>query len=146
MELPLEIEQIRKILPQNYPFLFIDRVIDLVPQKKAVAIKNVSINDNFFEGHFPGQPIMPGTLIIEALAQTSILIYHSAYEGELKEKPSYYLGSVKARFLHPVVPGDQLRLEAEAAKVLSTGAFINTKAFVGEKLVVEAELIFVVKR
>lgn len=142
----LDIEQIRKILPQTYPFLFVDKVVELEPGKRVVAIKNVSINDGFFEGHFPDNPIMPGTLIIEAMAQASILLYYSNYEGNLKDRPNYYLGTVKASFKAPVTPGDQLRLEAETVKIIPGGAFINTKAFVNDTLVSTAELIFAVKK
>jgi len=141
----MNIEELQKILPQKYPFLLIDRVTELVPGKSVVALKNVSINDGFFEGHFPGMPVMPGTLIIEAMAQASILLYHSGFEEQLKKRPDYYLGSVKARFFYPVVPGDQLKITSETVKLLSTGAFVSAKAKVGEKLVAEADLIFAVR-
>ncbi len=139
------IEELKKILPHRYPFLLIDKVTELVPGKSVTAIKNVSINDWFFEGHFPGMPVMPGTLIIEAMAQASILLYHSAYEDKLKKRPDYYLGSVKARFLHSAHPGDQLTITSETVKMLPTGVYVNTKANVGEKIIAEAELVFAVK-
>jgi 3-hydroxyacyl-[acyl-carrier-protein] dehydratase len=142
----LDIDAIKKILPHRHPMLLIDRVIDLEPGKRAVAIKNVTINDWFIQGHFPGKPVMPGTLIVEAMAQTAILIYHSAFEDQIKQTPDYYLGSIKASFSHPVLPGDQLRLEAETVKLISNGAFINLKAFVGDKKVAESELVFIVKQ
>lgn len=142
----LNIEQIEKILPHRHPMLLVDRVIDLEPGKRVVAIKNVAVSDIFLQGHFPGRPIMPGTSIVEAMAQTSILLYHSGYEKELKKVPDYYLGSIKAHFTHPVLPGDQLRIEAEAVKLLPTGAFVTTKAFIGNKQVAEAELVFSVKK
>jgi len=146
MEKEINIEEIQKILPQRYPFLFIDRVIEIDPGKKVVAIKNVSSTEGFFPGHFPEQPIMPGTLIVEAMAQGSILLYHSQYKDDLENKPNYYLGSVKARFKQAVFPGDQLRIEAETVKILPTGAFVNAKAFVKDTVVAEAELVFAVKR
>jgi 3-hydroxyacyl-[acyl-carrier-protein] dehydratase len=141
-----KIEELMKILPQKYPFLMIDRVIELNSGKSVTALKNVTINDWFFEGHFPGNPVMPGTLIIEAMAQTSILLYHSGFEDKLTRRPDYYLGSVKARFHQPAVPGDQLRLVAETVKLLSSGAFVSAKAFVGDKLIAEADLVFAVKQ
>ncbi|MBU2541850.1 MAG: 3-hydroxyacyl-ACP dehydratase FabZ [Candidatus Omnitrophica bacterium] len=142
----LDIDQIKKVLPHRHPMLLIDRVIELEPGKRVVAIKNVSINDSFLQGHFPGNPIMPGTSIVEAMAQASIVLYHSGYEDELVNVPNYYLGSIKARFIHPVFPGDQLSLEAETVKLLPTGAFISTKAFVKDKQIAEAELVFAVKK
>lgn len=140
----LDIGQIKRILPHRPPMLLIDRAEVIEPGKKVSAYKNVTINDEFFKGHFPEKPIMPGMLIVEAMAQAAILIYHTAYEADLKKVPDYYLGSVKARFLHPVFPGDQLRIEAEADKVLTTGAFVSAKAYVGDKQVASAELVFVV--
>lgn len=142
----LDIEQLGKILPHRHPMLLIDRVIDLEAGKRVVAIKNATSNDWFFQGHFPGKPIMPGSIIVEAMAQASIVIYYSAYEADLKNMPEYYLGSVKAHFYNPVLPGDQLRLEAETVKLLPTGAFISVKALVNDIKVAESELIFVVKK
>lgn len=142
----MDIEAISKILPQKYPFLFIDKVTDIKPGESVTAIKNVTINEGFFGGHFPGKPVMPGTLIIEAMAQTSILLYHSAYKSDLSKTPEYYLGSVKASFKHPVIPGDQLRIEAQTEKLLPSGGFVNVKTFVKDIEIANAELIFAVKR
>lgn len=141
-----DIDKIMSILPQQYPFLLIDRILELEAGKRVSALKNVSINDWFFQGHFPGNPVMPGTLIIEAMAQASILLYHSAYEDKLSKKPDYYLGSVKSRFLRPVYPGDQLKIIALTEKLLPTGAFVSCKAYVGDNLISEAELLFAVKK
>ena len=142
--MPGEFAELMKILPQRYPFVMIDRIAEIDAGKRAVAIKNVTINDWFFEGHFPKNPVMPGTLILEAMAQASILLYHSGYKDILKGVPEYYLGTVKTRFLHPVYPGDQLKLVAETVKLMPTGACIDVKALVGEKVVAEAELVFAV--
>jgi 3-hydroxyacyl-[acyl-carrier-protein] dehydratase len=139
----LDIQEIQKILPQRFPFLMIDRVLEHQPQKKVVAIKNVSFNEDFFSGHFPGKPVMPGVLIIEAMAQSAIMLFY----GEQKEDKghSYYLGAVKARFLHPVSPGDQLKITVEVEKIISNAALVNASVSVADKEVATAELSFSVK-
>ena len=142
----LDFEEIKKLIPQRFPFIMIDKVLEVEPGKYAVAVKNVSGNEIFFPGHFPEKAIMPGALIIEAMAQTSIILFAAEKEtkGEDK-KPIYYFGSVKARFLHPVVPGDQLKIKAVNVKSLPNGAFVSVEAFVDDKKVSEAELVFSVK-
>jgi len=138
----LDIEEIQKVLPQRFPFLMIDRVIELEPRKKVVAIKNVSINEGFFSGHFPGKPVMPGVLIIEAMAQAMIILFYDP-QGVPKEKmPVYYLGSVKVRFLSPVFPGDQLKIIIEPLKILSATGIVNAVAEVNGKEVAKGELSF----
>jgi 3-hydroxyacyl-[acyl-carrier-protein] dehydratase len=142
----LSFEEIKKLIPQRFPFIMIDKVIELVPGKEAVAIKNISGNDIFFLGHFPEKAIMPGAAIIEAMAQASIVLFASARKRDEGEKiPIYYFGSVKARFHHPVVPGDQLRIKVVNVKTLPTGAYVSGEAFVGDKKVSEADLVFSVK-
>ena len=141
----LKFEQLQKILPHRYPFLLIDRVVELEPQKKIVAIKNVTINEEFFEGHFPDKPIMPGVLIIEAMAQASIVLFGADKSETEAKNMSYYLGSVKARFLQPVYPGDQLKITVEPVKVISGAAIVNAVACVGDKEVAKAELSFSAK-
>jgi len=142
----LSFEEIKKLIPQRFPFIMIDKVIELVPGKEAVAIKNISGNDIFFLGHFPEKAIMPGAAIIEAMAQASIVLFASERKRDEGEKiPIYYFGSVKARFHHPVVPGDQLRIKVVNVKTLPTGAYVSGEAFVGEKKVSEADLVFSVK-
>ena len=122
----------------------IDRVLELEPGKKVVAVKNVSFNEEFFAGHFPGQPIMPGVLIIEAMAQASIVLFYG--ENSLaKKRMNYYLGSVKVRFMHPVMPGDQLKIAIEPIKVISGAAIVKAQAFVGDKEVAGGEISFVAK-
>lgn len=102
---------IQGVLPHRYPFLLVDRVLEVEEGKRAVGIKNVSINEPFFQGHFPGHPILPGVLIVEALAQLAAFTVLGA--GEMDGKLGYFTGIDKMRFRRPVVPGDQLRLEAE---------------------------------
>jgi 3-hydroxyacyl-[acyl-carrier-protein] dehydratase len=141
----LNIEEIQKILPQRVPFLMIDRVVELEPEKKVVAIKNVTFNEGFFAGHFPGKPIMPGVLIIEAMAQSSIILFYTHKNDSLGKKSSYYLGSVKVRFLNPVFPGDQLKITVEPVKMISGAALVNAVACVDDKEVAKGELSFSVK-
>jgi 3-hydroxyacyl-[acyl-carrier-protein] dehydratase len=142
----LSFEEIKKLIPQRFPFIMIDKVIELVPGKQAVGIKNISGNDIFFLGHFPEKAIMPGAAIIEAMAQTSIVLFASASKRDEGGKiPIYYFGSVKARFHHPVVPGDQLRIKVMNVKTLPTGAYVSGEAFVEDRKVSEAELVFSVK-
>ena len=138
--------EIKKLIPQRFPFILIDRVVDIVPGKEALAIKNITSNDILLLGHFPDMPIMPGVAIIEAMAQTAIILFAvKSNEEQGTKKPLYFLGSVKARFLHPVVPGDQLKIKVLSKRALPTGAFVSAEATVEDKKVSEAELIFSVK-
>jgi 3-hydroxyacyl-[acyl-carrier-protein] dehydratase len=137
----IEIKEIMKILPHAYPFLLVDRIIEMEPGKRIVGIKNVTYNEPFFPGHFPGHPIMPGVLIVEAMAQTAgVLAFKSLPEQEQK-KPVYFLGIDNVRFRKPVVPGDQLRLELEIIKHRQSILGFKGKALVDGKLVAEAELL-----
>jgi 3-hydroxyacyl-[acyl-carrier-protein] dehydratase len=147
MLMQLSFEEIKKLVPQRFPFIMIDKILELDPGKEAVAIKNVSGNDILFLGHFPDKAIMPGAAIIEAMAQTAIVLFASGKEaGSSGEKPVYYFGSVKARFLSPVVPGDQIKIRVVNVKTLPTGAYVTGEAFVGDKKIAEAELVFSVKK
>ncbi len=142
----LDFEEIKKHIPQRFPFIMIDKIVDIDPGKQAVAIKNISGNDIFFLGHFPEKAVMPGAAIIEAMAQTAIVLFSVDKEsrGEGK-KQLYYFGSVKARFLHPVVPGDQIKIKVVNVKSLPSGAYVSSEAFVDDKKISEAELVFSVK-
>ena len=140
----LNFEQIKKLLPQRYPYLMIDKVVELYPGKSIVAIKNVTANEECFLGHFPEVAIMPGTAIIEAMAQAAIIIVAS-YDRERrkgKKNPLYYLGSVKIRFYKPVYPGDQLVIEAKADKLLEKGGYASAKALVDKELVAEGHIVY----
>ena len=142
----LGFEEIKKLIPQRFPFIMIDKIIELDPGKEAVAVKNVSGNDIFFLGHFPDMAIMPGVAIIEAMAQTAIILFAAGKEEEKgSKKQIYFLGSVKARFHHPVVPGDCMKIRAVNVKSLPNGAFVSAEASVDDKKVSEAELVFSVK-
>ncbi|MFZ6016839.1 MAG: 3-hydroxyacyl-ACP dehydratase FabZ [Nitrospirota bacterium] len=142
----LDFEEIKKFIPQRFPFIMIDKVLEVEPGKYAIAVKNISGNDIFFLGHFPEKAIMPGAAIIEAMAQTAIILFGAGNEKkENGTNPIYYLGSVKARFFHPVVPGDQLKIKAINVKSLPNTAYVSAEAFVDDKKVSEAELVFSVK-
>ena len=138
---PVNVEEILQLLPHRYPFLLVDRVIELTPNKHVKAIKNVTINEPFFNGHFPGHPVMPGVLIVESLAQAcGLLIFLSAQERNSRRL--FYLVKVdNAKFSALVVPGDQLVLDVELRRTIrKMGQFI-CRAFVGDKQVAEAELL-----
>jgi 3-hydroxyacyl-[acyl-carrier-protein] dehydratase len=145
---PLDINQIRGILPHRYPFLLIDRVVEMERRKRIVAIKNVTINEPFFAGHFPGFPIMPGVLIVEALAQAGGVLLLTEVEDR-SDKLIVFTGIEKARFRRPVVPGDQLRIEVEVlswkAGASRIAVRMDGKAYVNGKLVcdgtVSAQLV-----
>ncbi len=140
----LDILEIQKIIPHRFPFLLIDRVIDLRPNEQLVAIKNVSVNENFFTGHFPGEKVMPGVLIIEAMAQAGCIYFYHSKNMQGKDL-IYYLAKVSTKFIKPVVPGDQLRIEVTTIKLMKKVGFLKTKAFVGDDKVAEAEIGFGIK-
>lgn len=106
--LPVTVEHIQQLLPHRYPFLLVDRVIELDPGKSVVALKNVTINEPFFQGHFPGHPVMPGVLIVEAMAQTAAVLVVHTLGREAEGKLVYFMSIDEARFRRPVVPGDRL--------------------------------------
>ncbi|MBS1234509.1 MAG: fabZ 2 [Nitrospirae bacterium] len=142
----LDFEEIKKLIPQRFPFIMIDRILEVEPGKKAVSIKNVTGNDIFFLGHFPEKAIFPGAAIIEAMAQTAIVLFATQKKKTREGKePLYYFGSVKARFLNPVVPGDQIRITVTNIKSLPTGSYVSAEAFVDDKKISEADLVFSVK-
>ena len=133
----MEIGDILKILPHRYPFLLIDRVIELVRMKSIVALKNVTITEPFFQGHFPEKPIMPGVLIVEAIAQAGGLLLLTEVPNR-DEMLMVFTGIEKARFRRPVAPGDQLRIEVVVRAWRMTAARLEGKAYVDGKVVCEA--------
>ena len=144
MKLPLFYEDIIKILPHRYPFLLVDRIIEMELGKRVVGLKNVTSNEFFFEGHFPGNPIMPGALIIEAMAQVGGILARLSVSGLLEKRSNdsiYFVSMDNVKFRKPVVPGDQLRLEAQALRTGSRVWKMTGKAFVENGLVAEAEIV-----
>ncbi|MCL5236538.1 MAG: 3-hydroxyacyl-ACP dehydratase FabZ [Nitrospirae bacterium] len=132
----IDIKEIFSLLPHRYPFLLVDRIIELEPEVKAVGLKNVTINEPFFQGHFPNNPVMPGVLIVEAMAQVAgILAFKSGAAG----KAVYFMSIEKAKFRKIVSPGDQLRLEVTATHKRGTVWKFSGNALVGDKLMAEAE-------
>ena len=130
------IGELLKLLPHRYPMLLLDRVLEIVPRKRIVAVKNVTINEPFFNGHFPGYPIMPGVLIIEAMAQAGAALLFAEVR-ERDDKLLVFTGIERARFRRPVTPGDQLRIEVNVLAFRGTAGRLEGKAFVDGKLACE---------
>jgi 3-hydroxyacyl-[acyl-carrier-protein] dehydratase len=141
METVLDILAIMQRLPHRYPFLLIDRIVRFVPGEEIVALKNVTMNEPFFQGHFPAKPVMPGVLIIEALAQAGGILAAEIRGPEKQGEIIYFMGMDAVRFRKPVVPGDQLMLEARVLKMRSRVAKMAGRALVDGQLVAEAELM-----
>lgn len=140
----LNIQEIKKIIPHRFPFLMIDKVVEIQPNEKLIALKNVSVNEPFFVGHFPDEKVMPGVLMIEAMAQAGCIYFY--YSKNLHGKDLiYYLAKVSAKFHQPVTPGDQLKIEVTTIKMMAKAGFLKTKAFVNDKIAVEAEIGFGIK-
>ncbi|MCP2519062.1 3-hydroxyacyl-ACP dehydratase FabZ [Candidatus Aminicenantes bacterium AC-708-M15] len=136
----MDIEKILGLLPHRYPFLLVDKIIEIEEGKRIVGIKNVTINEQFFQGHFPKKPVMPGVLILEAMAQTGALLLIGSIP-EREKKLIYLTGIEKARFRRPVVPGDQLKMELTLLNLKERFCRIGGKAFVENNLVAEAEIL-----
>jgi 3-hydroxyacyl-[acyl-carrier-protein] dehydratase len=135
------INQIQNLLPHRYPFLLVDRIEEIETGKRIVGIKNVTMNEEFFQGHYPGHPIMPGVLIIESMAQVGGFLMMQTLEKP-EDKIPFFAGIDKARFRRPVVPGDRLRIVAEVLKARGRIAKLSAKSYVDEEVVAEAELMF----
>ncbi|HEX9425905.1 MAG TPA: 3-hydroxyacyl-ACP dehydratase FabZ [Pyrinomonadaceae bacterium] len=143
METILDSQAIQKLLPHRYPFLLVDRIIELVPRVRIVGLKQVSINEPFFQGHFPGAPVMPGVLVIEALAQVGAVLALREIEHR-DEKLVMFTGIKEARFRRPVVPGDTLTLEVTAVRIGSRVQRMRGEAKVEGQLVADADIMSVI--
>ena len=142
----MDIREILNYLPHRFPMLLVDRVLECEPGKRIVAIKNVTINEPFFSGHFPHHPVMPGVLVVEALAQAAaILSFHTMGTRPDDRSVYYFVGIDEARFKRPVIPGDQLLLEAILERSVRGIWKFSAKARVGENLVAEAKLMCTVR-
>ena len=141
MEKTFDIQKIMNLLPHRYPFIMIDRILELVPGEKVIALKNVTINEPFFQGHFPGNPIMPGVLIVEAMGQAGAVLAAESLSGKQRDSLIYFMSMDKVKFRQPVVPGDQLIFEMKFLKKRAKVFKMSGVALVDGKRVVEAELM-----
>ena len=141
METTHSIEKILQLLPHRYPFILVDRVLEIIPKEKIVALKNVTMNEQFFQGHFPGKPIMPGVLIIEAMAQTGGILVMESLPPEKQGQPVFFMSMDKVKFRKPVVPGDQIIFEVRLLKNRCNVSKISGVATVDGNCVAEAELM-----
>ena len=137
---PLEIAEILGVLPHRYPFLLVDRVVELEPGRRIVALKNITINEPYFAGHFPGHPVVPGVLLVEGIAQAGGLLLMREVENRA-EKLLYFMGIEKARFRRPVVPGDQVRYVVEVLHLRSSHCKLEGKVMVDGKVAAEAVIM-----
>lgn len=143
--LHLTFEELKAIIPQRFPFLMLDRIIELEPEVRAIGLKNLTGNEWFYQGHFPKRALTPGAMICEAIAQTGIVFFHYS-RGEAGERDvTYLMGSVKMRFLHPVWPGEQLRMEVTPMKLTTNAAVLSACAMVEERVVARGELTLAAK-
>lgn len=138
--------EIMKIIPHRYPFLLVDKIIEFEPKKRIVGIKNVTMNEPFFQGHFPGHPIMPGVLLVEAMAQVGCVLMFKSFDIDPEEYVIYFMGIDKARFRKPVRPGDTVKFVLEPTTIKKKLSKMLGKAFVGEDLVCEAEIMAMIAR
>ena len=137
----LRIAEILRILPHRYPFLLVDRVLEVDPDKRIVAIKNVTINEPFFNGHFPGAPVMPGVLTIEAMAQTGAILGLLEKKADLTKTLVYFMGIDEAKFRRPIVPGDQMRIIVEVVRRKAMVWKMKGEVYIGPEMAAEAILL-----
>ena len=142
----MDINEIMEIIPHRYPFLLVDKIVEFEPKKRIVGIKNVTMNEPFFQGHFPGHPIFPGALLIEAMAQVGCILMFKSFNISPKEYVVYFMGIDRARFRKPVRPGDTVRFILEPKVIKSRMSKMKGEAYVGEDLVCDAEIMAMVTR
>jgi beta-hydroxyacyl-ACP dehydratase FabZ len=138
------LKEIQEVLPHRYPFLLVDRILEMELGKRVVGVKNVTINEPFFTGHFPGHPIMPGVLLLEAMAQVGGFLLMRSLDARAERKVMYFTGIDRARFRKPVVPGDQVRFEVDLLQLRRQVCRMKGEATVEGKVVVEAEMSAIV--
>ena len=141
MENAIDIREIMELLPHRYPFLLVDRILDFKPREEITAIKNVTINEPFFQGHFPGKPIMPGVLLVEAMGQAGGVLYMASIPEDERDVIFYFMGADKVRFRSPVVPGDQVVLKAKMLNFHKKAVKMTAEARVDDRVVAQAELL-----
>jgi len=142
----MDVVEIMKIIPHRYPFLLVDRIVEFVPKEKIVGIKNVTMNEPFFQGHFPGHPIFPGALLIEAMAQVGCILMFKSFDVSSDEYVVYFMGIDRARFRKPVRPGDTVKLVLTPIVIKKRMSKMRGEAFVGDELVAEAEIMATIAR
>ena len=142
----MDINEIMRIIPHRYPFLLVDRIVEFEPKKRIVGIKNVTMNEPFFQGHFPGHPIFPGALLIEAMAQVGCILMFKSFDISPEKYVVYFMGIDKARFRKPVRPGDTVKFVLEPKVIKSRMSKMKGEAFVGEDLVCDAEIMAMITR
>ncbi len=142
----VDIKKILKLLPHRYPFLLVDRIVEMERGKSVVGIKNVTFNEPFFVGHFPDYPVMPGVLVVEAMAQTGAVLALSSVEGvDIENSVIYFMGIDSARFRKPVVPGDQLVIKCELIRFRKSICKLKAECYVDDELVADAILLSVLR-
>lgn len=142
---PRTLEAIQQIIPQRFPFLMVDRIVELVPGVRVVGLKNLTGNEWFYQGHFPKRAVTPGAMICEAVAQTGIVLVHYSREEGATRDVTYLMGSVKMRFLQPAWPGDQLRMEVTPVKLMANAAMLTARVIVDAHVIARGELTLAVK-
>ena len=142
----MDVNEIMKIIPHRYPFLLVDKIVEFIPKEKIVGIKNVTMNEPFFQGHFPGHPIFPGALLIEAMAQVGCILMFKSFDVSSEEYVVYFMGIDKARFRKPVRPGDTVKFVLTPSVIKKRMSKMKGEAFVDGELVAEAEIMAMIAR